>query len=155
MDTAIHHDHHSHDSADGARARGGSFGLAWALVAVALVVSVVGYFLNWYQRFAYFDEAIHAFSFFSITLLTGLYLYGDALTGYARHKVLLVFTLLCVGLAMGVVWEWAEWGYDRLLADQSNAIKGKADTLADLLVDGAGALAAGIVMLALLRRERD
>ena len=132
------------------RVRDGGFATAWALLASALVVSVLGIVFNWYDL-RYFDEAIHAFSFFALSLVAGLYFYGDVLTGYARHKILLVFTVFCLGLAFGVFWEWAEWGYDRLLTD-GNTIHGKMDTMVDLAVDGVGAAVAGVALICLLRR---
>ena len=131
----------------------GAFGIGWTLLFVAVLLAVLGVIFNWYERFAFFDEAIHAFSFFALSLLIGLCLYGDALTGRVNHAAALVFVVTCVGLALGVAWEWAEWAYDHW-SGPKNLIHGKTDTLADLAMDGIGALAAGLVMLWLVRRRR-
>lgn len=136
----------------GRRTKTGSYAFAWALLAAAVALSTAALFLGWYERWHWFDEVIHAFSFFAATLLLSLYMYGDALTGYLRHRLVLMFAVLCVGLALGVFWEWGEWAYDHLSGKQ-NVIKGKADTLTDLIMDGLGALAAGLVMFGLLRRR--
>ena len=130
----------------------GAFGIGWALLFVAALLAVLGTVFNWYERFAIFDEAIHAFAFFAISLLMGLCLYGDALTGRARHAAALVFVVMCLGLALGVFWEWAEWAYDHW-SGTKNVIYGKTDTLGDLAMDGIGALAAGFVMLLMVRRR--
>lgn len=132
------------------RVRSGGRALAWVLVAIAAALNIAGFVLNWYDR-PWFDEAIHAFSLFAFTLLAAIYLYGRALAGYPRHKLLLVLTILCVGLALGVVWEWGEAAYDHLSGPKST-IKGKYDTQMDLLMDAVGALVAGLLMLALVRR---
>lgn len=127
--------------------RPGSYAGAWALAAVAAVANIAALYFNWYE-WSWFDEGIHLYSFFAIALVVALHVYAEDL---AHRKALLVFTVLCVGLALGVVWEWAEWAYDRLSGPQ-NLIHGKADTLMDLMMDGIGAVVAGIVAAALVRR---
>ena len=136
-----------------ARAPGGSYTVAWVLLAVAAVVNTVGLLLGWFERWAWFDEVTHAYSFFAMALVAGLHLYGPSGIADGRHKALLVFTVLCVGLALGVVWEWGEWAYDHL-SGPKNAILGKSDTLTDLIMDGIGAAAAGVLMVAMMRRSR-
>lgn len=133
-----------------AKVRTGSYTIAWILVLIAAALNIVAYFLNWYEM-AYFDEAIHAYTFFSLTLLVSLFLYGVSISGYPRHKALLVLTVLCVGLALGVFWEWGEWAFDHL-SGPSSTIQGKWDTQTDLLMDGAGALLAALILLVTLKR---
>ena len=110
-------------TATGTRPKMGGYLLAWLLIAIAIAVNIAGYYFNWYGH-TVFDEAIHGFTFFALTLLIGLYLYGTALTGYSLHKATLVFTVFCVGLSMGVFWEWGEWAYDHLAGPQGT-IQGK------------------------------
>ena len=137
-----------------AEVRGGSYTLAWILLVIAIGVAAVGAYLGWAERWNWYDEAIHVFSFFAITLLVALYLYGDALSGYLRHKVLLVLTVVCVAVTLGVAWEWAELAYDRLNGKQST-ILGKFDTLLDLVMDAIGGMGAGVVLLVMLRRRES
>ena len=139
-------------TASGVEVRRGSYAVAWGVLVIAFGVACVGAFLGWAERWVWWDEAIHVFSFFALTLLAALYLYGGALTGCRRHRVLLVFTVVCVAVALGVGWEWGELAYDRLTGKQS-VIKGKFDTLFDLVMDGMGGVLAGVVMLAMLRRR--
>ena len=132
--------------------RRGSYTFAWVLLVVAVGVAAVGAYLGWAKRWPWYDEVVHVLSFFAITLVAALYLYGDALTGYLRHKILLVLTVLCLAVTMGVAWEWGELAYDRMTGGE-NAILGKFDTLLDLVMDGIGGVIAGVVMLVLLRRR--
>lgn len=145
------------DSANGIDGNGhhaviasGAYVFAWALAVLAIALSITGSLLNWY-RFGWFDEAIHAYFSFAATLLVSLYLYRDLLGPYRHHGVVLVCTVICVGLGLGVFWEWGEWFYDRF-SGPANAIYGKTDTLGDLAMDALGALAAGLLMLVMLRR---
>lgn len=133
--------------------RSGSYALAWVLLLVGIGVAVTGVLLGWAQRWVWYDEAIHTYNFFAASLVLGLHLYGRSLTGYPRRKLLIVLTLLCLAVTLGVVWEWAELAYDRLSGRES-VIKGKFDTLLDLAMDGLGGAIAGIVMLTMLRPAR-
>ena len=54
-----------------------------------------------------------------------------------------------VGIALGALWEVAEWGADLVLP--GNVIKGKHDTVMDLIMDTAGALAAAALAVRCLR----
>ncbi len=54
-----------------------------------------------------------------------------------------------LGVAIGAVWEVAEWGADLVLA--GDVIKGKHDTIMDLIMDTAGAAAAAILAVRFLR----
>ena len=115
--------------------------ITWTLVPVGLAASVTGVVFDLYDSLGWFDEVVHAFNFFSATLLIGLFAYGKVLTGGEKHRALLFAVLLGFGLGLGAVWETVEWAYDHIR--QPNLILGKTDTIIDLLVDGAGAALAG------------
>lgn len=123
---------------------------AWVLLGMAAAANAAGYFLNWFQQFAWYDDVVHGYTIFALTLVMALYLYGAALVGASGHGVLFVLTAASVGLAIGGLWEVAEWSYDQWFA-QGNAIQGKTDTILDLVWDSIGALAAGVVALAMAR----
>jgi uncharacterized membrane protein YjdF len=127
------------------------YALAWAMSVVALLVAMGGWLFNWY-RTPWVDAVIHANSFFAATYLAGLYLQRRVINGHRRHRALFVFVVCCVGLAMGVVWEWCEWAYD-YVSGPRDSIKGKFDTQFDLVMDALGALAAGLLLLSKLRRR--
>lgn len=123
--------------------------IIWTLLVIALVVNVVGFFWNWYDKFALFDKIDHGFTTFALTLYLGFYLAGKVLTGSQRHRILFVLVVASLGVALGTVWEFAEWGYDALIPGDN--IKGKFDTITDLMMDTVGALLAGITSLGFAR----
>lgn len=117
--------------------------VVWGFIVIAILVNIAGYWLDLYDRFAWFDEVIHTYTAFSLTLLIALLLYGDVLAGVRRSPILLVLTVASLGVAIGALWEIAEWGYD--LVSAGNDILGKRDTMIDLILDTVGAVAAGLV----------
>jgi hypothetical protein len=119
--------------------------IVWALLAIALAVNIAGYVWNLYQQFWWFDEVLHGYTIFAITLALGVWLYGTVFTGYHSHALLLVLAIASTGIAIGALWEIAEWAYDQMV--QGNVILGKRDTIIDLVVDSIGALAAGALCL--------
>ena len=139
------------NTASGIEVRDGGHAVAWVLLVIALGIAAAGAYLGWADRWAWYDEAIHVCTFFAISLVASLYLYGGAATDHGRHTLVLVFTVVCVAVALGVAWEWGELAYDRLTGEES-VIKGKFDTLLDLGMDAIGGLLAGVFMLAMLTR---
>lgn len=125
--------------------------IVWGIVVVAILVNIAGYALNLYDRFRWFDEVIHTYTSFALTLLLALLLYGDVLAGVRRSPFLLILTVTSLGIAVGALWEIAEWGYDQMVPE--NAILGKNDTIIDLILDCVGALAAGIVSIAMIESD--
>ena len=125
--------------------------LAWVLLAIAVVANIAGYVLNLYQQIAWFDKALHGYTIFAITLLLGLLVYGLALTGARDHTLLLILMVAAIGVAIGGLWEVAEWAYDQMAA--SNVIQGKFDTITDMIVDTVGAVAAGIGVAAMVDKQ--
>ena len=124
--------------------------LAWGLLVAGLAASVAGSFWNLYDKIFWYDEVVHGYNFFALTLVVAVYAYGTVLTGAEEHKLLLVLAVGGLGLALGALWEIAEWTYDQFV--RPNAILPKTDTILDLIVDTIGALAAGIVRLRMLRK---
>lgn len=124
---------------------------AWALLALALAANAAGYLFGLWTHPVWFDEAVHGFTIFALTLVIALYLYGRVLTGARTHALLLTLVIAAVGLGIGGLWEVMEWAYDHWFA-AGNAILGKWDTMTDLGYDALGALVAGTVATAMARR---
>jgi hypothetical protein len=59
-------------------------------------------------------------------------------------------TITCVGLGFGVFWEIGEWLYD--LSVRGNVILGKQDTMVDFVMDGIGAIGAGVLTVQMRKR---
>ena len=126
---------------------GGEKTTAWVLLGIAVAANAAGYLLNWFGQIAWYDDVVHGYTIFALTLVLALYLYGTVLMGARDHGFLFVLMAASVGLAIGGLWEVAEWAYDQWFA-QNNAIQGKRDTILDLVWDTIGA---GIVALAMAR----
>ncbi|QIN78378.1 hypothetical protein GBA65_07400 [Rubrobacter marinus] len=123
----------------------------WGLALLGAAAAVVSIVFGFYQRFFWFDEALHAYNFFALTLLLAVYAYGAVLAGARTHGYLLVLFITVFGLGLGALWEIAEFGYDHFIA-RPNVILPKLDTIVDMILDTAGALVAGITCLKMLRR---
>jgi VanZ family protein len=125
--------------------------LLWTILVSALAVNVAGYALNLYERFWWFDDALHFYTPFAITLLLAYLLHGVVLSGVREHAFIFVLTVASLGIAVGALWEIAEWIYDALVP--INAILGKSDTMIDLVLDTLGSLLAGVLSVALLKNR--
>lgn len=124
----------------------------WSCVFIALLASLAGSLWNLYERIWWFDEVLHTFTAFTLTLLLAVFLYGAVLQGARTRPILFVLTVAGLGLAVGALWEIAEWTYDQLVA--GNAILGKRDTIIDMGVDAIGAVIAGVVSLGIIKRQQ-
>lgn len=123
--------------------------VGWGALTVAILVNAAGYILDLYNRFWWFDDAVHAYTSFTLSLLLALLLYGRVLDGARTHSVLFVLAVAVLGGGIGALWEIAEWGYDQWVPE--NAILGKTDTIIDLILDTIGSLVAGLVSLWMIR----
>ena len=122
-------------------------GIAWTLLAVLVAVNAAGYLYDLYGQFWWFDRILHACTIFAITLWLALFVFGRTLKGENRYRILNLFLIASVGVALGTLWEVAEWAFDQVAP--GDVIKGKYDTLVDILMDTAGALLAGTMALKL------
>lgn len=117
--------------------------VVWGLFAVAVLANAAGWILNLYNKIWWYDEALHLGTTFAFTLVLALFAYGAVLSGARTHSLLLILAIACIGVALGALWELAEWAYDQIV--RPNVIKGRTDTMVDLIMDTVGALAAGYV----------
>ena len=133
-------------------ATSGGRAAAWVLLIALGVANAAGYALDLYARFWWFDRILHACTIFAVTLWLALFVCNRALRGGRGRGALVVLMLASVGLAIGALWEVAEWGFDRIAP--GDVIKGKHDTIIDIVMDTLGALAAGAASLRFLRPAR-
>jgi hypothetical protein len=124
---------------------------AWALVALGALAAVAGVVFNLYNQYHWYDEVVHAYNFFALTLLAAIYAYGVILTGAREHGFLLVLAVTVFGVGLGALWEVLEFAYDHFIV-KPNVILPKRDTIIDMALDTAGALVAGLMRLGMLRR---
>ena len=124
--------------------------LAWTLAGMAALANVLGYALSLY-RLAWFDEAIHVFTLFALTCLA-----ARSLRAYLPPPARLLpflFIVASAGVTIGALWEIAEWGYDSF--SPRDVIRGKDDTMVDLVLDTLGALAAALLAAFSVRGSRQ
>jgi hypothetical protein len=115
--------------------------LAWWLAVILTLVNVAGYAIDLYAAFWWFDRILHAATLFAITFWFAAIVLGDAIReGRGVHFVVLLSSF---GIAIGALWEVAEWAFDAMAV--GDLIKGKRDTLLDVLMDTAGAVSAALL----------
>jgi hypothetical protein len=112
------------------------------LFALAALAGALGYTLDLFGEIVPYDELTHAFTTFSVSLAIYFLFYGGAVP--EQRAVALATSVFTLGVSVGAYWEIFEWFFVGHYT--------MADTINDLLVDSAGALAAALVALALRRR---
>lgn len=113
------------------------------LFVVAALVNAAGWVWNLFERPGPYDEIVHAYTTFAITLALGWLAYGSLFGSFRAHRWLFMLVIASFGIAVGAVWEIAEWSADKLLP--ADVVSGLDDTIVDLIVDSPGALVAGAV----------
>jgi hypothetical protein len=114
------------------------------LFAIAAIAGAVGFVFGLFDEIVPYDEITHAFTTFCVSLTVYFLFYGGAVP--ERRAIALGTSVFTLGVTVGAYWEIFEWFFVGHYP--------MADTISDLLVDSAGALAAALVALA-LRRSGD
>ena len=125
--------------------------VAWVLAIALGVANAAGYALDLYARFWWFDRILHACTILAVTFWLAIFVCRRVLRGGRGRDALLALVIASVGLAIGALWEVAEWAFDRIAP--GDVIKGKHDTIIDIVMDTLGALVAGAASLKFLRPE--
>ncbi|MBY0299759.1 MAG: hypothetical protein K2X71_27605 [Methylobacterium sp.] len=125
---------------------------SWGLLAILGAVNLAGYAFNLYERFWWFDRVLHATTILAITLWLSLTVFGPVLRAGPGHGWRILLLLASIGIAGGAVWEVAEWALDHAFPD--DIIKGKYDTIVDVIMDTLGALLASGIALRCLTESR-
>jgi hypothetical protein len=108
--------------------------------------------LGLYERIGFYDLVVHTLaSFFFAPVLYILLARAEVLADLrqittAHHFVGVFVVTLALGLAVGAVWEMAEYSSDHFFGTE--LAKSERDTATDLMVDGAGATAGGALLVA-------
>lgn len=124
------------------------FGLAFCVVFAA---ETWGRFAGLYRAWGPFDEVIHFLMMACIAPLVYLLLdRGELVPDLAevvhlRQRIALPGLAGMVGIALGALWEIYEWTAAKVFG--VSVLIGYADTIFDLVVDFAGALAGGVLLV--------
>ena len=123
--------------------------IAWGLAIVLTLVNVAGYVFDLYARYWWFDRVLHAVTILALTYWSAVFVLRRVLTGVGGRSLLLAAVIACVGVAVGAWWEVAEWGLNQVVP--GDIIKGKYDTIIDLVMDTLGAALGAWMSLRALR----
>ena len=121
------------------------------LVCTTLVFgAVLGWGLNFYDKIVWYDDLVHfAFSLIGVMALARL-----TLSKFRSDSTWILLTALWLGwLGIGSLWELGEWISDQLQA--SNHSRGYVDTMADMILNSAGAAVGTWMYWAWFRRENE
>ncbi len=114
------------------------------LFVIAALLNAGGWIGLFYQPGPY-DEIVHAFTTFSITLALSFLVYHPMLTLFRSHRRLYLLTIISFGIAIGALWEIFEW--------VTATINSLDDTIVDLIMDTIGAIAASLLSLRALQEQ--
>lgn len=112
------------------------------LVALSALLNALGFVLDYYQRLRLYDEAAHAVTVFAVTLAFFYLVYRDEAP---RRRWVMAVAVFTFGVALGSLWEIAEWVTGRILG--TAVVYGLDDAVTDLISNSVGALVAALVAL--------
>jgi hypothetical protein len=118
------------------------------LAGATLALNAIAYSADLF-RVTRFDLLVHAVTAAALTLLFAAHM-RSVLPGIWRPASYIA-VLVAMGVALGAAWEVGEWVYDRFTA--ANTIRGKTDTITDLVADAVGAMLAALLALSIERRH--
>ncbi len=115
------------------------------LITLALFLHIGGVLLQAYSTIPNYDILTHFVSSFIIAFLSfvSIYILDEFWDGLRMDKYAIAFNVVILTVALGVIWELAEWSSDLLFGTYEQW--GYNDTIKDLFVD----MIAGMVMAVL------
>ncbi len=119
------------------------------LFVLAALLNATGWVWNLFGMPGPYDEIVHAYTTFAITLALSFLVYSSMLNIFRNHTLLYLVTITSFGIAIGALWEVAEWSAGKILSTQ--VIESLDDTIIDLVMDSLGAGLAALISLWALR----
>ena len=115
------------------------------LFVLAALLNAGGWVLGLFYQPGLYDEIVHAFTTFAVTLALSFLAYSSMLTIFRDRKLLYLLTITSFGIAIGALWEITEWTAGMVLS--SEVIESLDDTIMDLIMDSLGAAIAALTSL--------
>nr|CAD6630548.1 hypothetical protein RNT25_04456 [arsenite-oxidising bacterium NT-25] len=131
--------------------RTGGHLLAWLLAGSAVIANGAGYALDLYDKWWWFDRVLHGFTILALTYWLAIFHVLPLIQPRFSAGIGSILLIVSVGVAAGAVWEVVEWAFDYV--SNEDVIKGKHDTILDIIMDTIGALAASALALLFDRGE--
>ncbi|MBH8556091.1 hypothetical protein I8751_27885 [Nostocaceae cyanobacterium CENA357] len=120
------------------------------LFVLAALLNATGWVWNLFGMPGPYDEIVHAYTTFAITLALSFLVYSSMLNIFRNHTLLYLVTITSFGIAIGALWEVTEWSAGKILNTQ--VIESLNDTIIDLIMDSLGAGLAALISLWALRK---
>ena len=122
------------------------------LITLALFLHIGGVLLDAYSHIPHYDTLTHFVSSFIIAFLSfvTIYILDEFWDGLTMDTYALAFIVVILTVALGVVWEIAEWSSDMILGTYEQW--GYTDTIKDLFVDMLAGIGLAIIGIILIRR---
>ena len=122
------------------------------LITLALFLHIGGVLLEAYTIIPHYDTLTHFVSSFIIAFLSfiSIYIIDEFWDGLEMDKYAMAFVVVILTIALGVVWELAEWGSDIVFGTYEQW--GYTDTIKDLFVDMVAGIVMAILGIMLIRR---
>lgn len=117
------------------------------LFVSAGVINAAGYIFQLWKTPAWFDEAVHFYTSFTVVAAIGWLLLSGTRANAAGHPWRFTAAVTGVGVVLGILWEIFEWIV--------GIIGTPWDTIMDLIMDTLGAIAAGLFCAWAARQERN
>lgn len=111
------------------------------LFVIAALANGAGWIWELYTQVFAYDEVVHAYTSFAISLWLGFLVYYSP-AEFRGRGLLFGLAIATMGLAGGAVWEMIEYTFIQV-----------KDPVEDLMVDGIGAVLAGLFAIWVLKRE--
>jgi len=127
--------------------------VAGGLLSALIVANIAGYAFDFYGQFWWFDRVLRGCTTLAGTLWLALFVFARGINRQHLNCVAVVLLLASVGIALGAPWEVAEGSFDQITP--GNVIKGKHDTLSEIVMNTIGAVLAGLMALKLTRSSRS
>jgi uncharacterized membrane protein YjdF len=115
------------------------------LLVLSAIANAGGWMLDLFTRIAPYDELVHAVATMALTAVLCSAIVGPLRRDLTGHVVRFWLIIVSFGLAIGAAWEIVEWAGYKMFAPLE--MKGRADTLNDLLMDAIGSAIAALMVL--------
>jgi hypothetical protein len=122
------------------------------LIVLALWIHIAGEVTGRYYTIPHYDTIAHFASSLLVAFVafTAIYILDKYWDGLKMDKYAMAYVVVVTTMAMGVVWEFFEWGIDLLFG--FGAQWGLQDTMKDLLVDTIGGIVMAIIGVNLIKK---
>jgi hypothetical protein len=120
------------------------------LFVLAALLNGIGWVWGLFGMPGPYDEVVHTYTTFAITLSLSFIVYSSMLNIFRNHTLLYLVTIASFGIAIGALWEVIEWSAGKILSTQ--VIESLDDTIIDLIMDSLGAGLAALTSLWALQK---